>query len=139
VSAGPGPRLQGGLSRKEIDPNQRVEEIELALATLFESPKAPASSGYDDGRTFFIQASWVIESLGDTMLDARCVLTLHFSDSQIQRYAQRDTAQRILVRERLCQMVRDRLRAQGSELPLQGECAEDLRVEDRLLDLGDQL
>ncbi|MGF6638710.1 hypothetical protein OKW38_000843 [Paraburkholderia sp. MM5496-R1] len=124
---------------KDIDLNQRVEEIELALSTLFESPKAPAISSYDDGRTFFIQASWVVESHGDTTLDARCVLTLHFSDSQIQRYAQMDTAQRILVRERLCQMVRDRPRPEGGELPLRGECAEDLQVEDRLLDVDDQL
>ncbi|MGF6612343.1 hypothetical protein OKW45_007331 [Paraburkholderia sp. WSM4175] len=124
---------------KDIDLNQRVEEIELALSTLFESPKAPAISSYDDGRTFFIQASWVVESRGDTTLDARCVLTLHFSDSQIQRYAQMDTAQRILVRERLCQMVRDRLGAESGELPLRGECAEDLQVEDRLLDVDDQL
>ncbi|MGF6920057.1 DUF3022 domain-containing protein [Paraburkholderia sp. 40] len=124
---------------KDIDLNQRVEEIELALSTLFESPKAPAISSYDDGRTFFIRASWVVESHGDTTLDARCVLTLHFSDSQIQRYARMDTAQRILVRERLGQMVRDRLRAEGGELPLRGECAEDLHVEDRLLDVDDQL
>ncbi|APA89478.1 DUF3022 domain-containing protein (plasmid) [Paraburkholderia sprentiae WSM5005] len=124
---------------KDIDLNQRVEEIELALSTLFESPKAPAISGYDDGRTFFIQASWVIESLGDTTLDSRCVLTLHFSESQIQRYAQMDTAQRILVRERLCQMVRDRLPLGGTKPPLQGDCAEDLHVEDRLLDVDDPL
>ncbi|MEX3898374.1 DUF3022 domain-containing protein [Paraburkholderia sp. JPY432] len=124
---------------KDIDLNQRIEEIELALSTLFESPKAPAISGYDDGRNFLIQASWVIESHGDTTLDARCVLTLHFSASQIERYAQMDTAQRILVRERLCRMVRDHLRAEGRELSLQGECAEDLHVEDRLLDVDDQL
>lgn len=37
---------------KDIDVNQRVEEIELALSTLFESPKAPAISSYDDGTTF---------------------------------------------------------------------------------------
>ncbi|MBC8746606.1 hypothetical protein OKW43_007170 [Paraburkholderia sp. WC7.3g] len=124
---------------KDIDLNQRIEEIELALSTLFESPKAPAISVYDDGRTFFIQASWVTESHGDTTLDARCVLTLHFSESQIQRYAQMDTAQRIVVRERLCQMVRDRLAPGGIALPLQGDRAEDLHVEDRLLDVDDPL
>ncbi|MEM5297351.1 DUF3022 domain-containing protein [Burkholderia sp. JPY481] len=124
---------------KDIDLNQRIEEIELALSTLFESPKAPAISGYDDGRNFLIQASWVIESHGDTTLDARCVLTLHFSAAQIQRYARMDTAQRVLVRERLCRMVRDHFPAEGKELPLQGECAEDLHVEDRLLDVDDQL
>jgi hypothetical protein len=124
---------------KDIDLNQRVEEIELALATLFESPKAPAISAYDDGRTFFIQASWVIESHADTTLDSRCVLTIHFSKAQIERYVQMDTAQRVRVRERLCEMVRDQVRPGGTKLPLQVECAEDLHVEDRLLDVDDPL
>ena len=124
---------------KDIDLNQRVEEIELALSTLFESPKAPAISSYDDGQTFFIQASWVIESHADTTLDSRCVLTIRFSDAQIRRYVLMDTAQRVRVRDRLCKMVRDRLGPGGTELSLQGDCAEDLRVEDRLLDLDDPL
>ncbi|SFU23944.1 hypothetical protein [Paraburkholderia aspalathi] len=41
---------------KDIDLNERVEEIELVLSTLFELPKAPATSSYDDGAIFFIQA-----------------------------------------------------------------------------------
>ncbi len=124
---------------KDIDVNQRVEEIELALSTLFESPKAPAISSYDDGTTFFIQVSWVTESHGDTTLDARCVLTMRFSESQIQRYAQLDTAKRILVRERLIKMVRSRLPLAGTEPPLDGECAEDLQVDDRLLEFDEPL
>ncbi|MFM0040093.1 DUF3022 domain-containing protein [Paraburkholderia strydomiana] len=124
---------------KDIDVNQRVEEIELALSTLFESPKAPAISSYDDGTTFFIQVSWVTESHGDTTLDARCVLTIRFSESQIQRYAQLDTAKRILVRERLVKMVRSRLPLAGTEPPLDGECAEDLQVDDRLLEFDEPL
>jgi hypothetical protein len=124
---------------KDIDVNQRVEEIELALSTLFESPKAPAISSYDDGTTFFIQVSWVTESHGDTTLDARCVLTIRFPESQIQRYAQLDTAKRILVRERLVKMVRSRLPLAGTEPPLDGECAEDLQVDDRLLEFDEPL
>jgi hypothetical protein len=124
---------------KDIDVNQRVEEIELALSTLFESPKAPAISSYDDGTTFFIQVSWVTESHGDTTLDARCVLTIRFSESQIQRYAQLDTAKRILVRERLVKMVRSRLPLAVTEPPLDGECAEDLQVDDRLLEFDEPL
>jgi hypothetical protein len=124
---------------KDIDVNQRVEEIELALSTLFESPKAPAISSYDDGTTFFIQVSWVTESHGDTTLDARCVLTIRFSESQFQRYAQLDTAKRILVRERLVKMVRSRLPLAGTEPPLDGECAEDLQVDDRLLEFDEPL
>lgn len=42
-------------------------------------------SSYDDGENFFIQASWVVESHRDTTLDARCVLTIRFSEAQIQR------------------------------------------------------
>jgi hypothetical protein len=124
---------------KDIDVNQRVEEIELALSTLFESPKAPAISSYDDGTTFFIQVSWVTESHGDTTLDARCVLTIRFSESQIQRYAQLDTAKRILMRERLIKMVRSRLPLAGTEPPLDGECAEELQVDDRLLEFDEPL
>ena len=124
---------------KDIDVNQRVEEIELALSTLFESPKTPAISSYDDGTTFFIQVSWVTESHGDTTLDARCVITIRFSEFQIQRYAQLDTAKRILVRERLVKMVRCRLPLAGTQPPLDGECAEDLQVDDRLLEFDEPL
>jgi hypothetical protein len=124
---------------KDIDVNQRVEEIEMALSTLFESPKAPAISSYDDGATFFIQVSWVTESHGDTTLDARCVLTVRFSESQMQRYTQMDTAKRILVRERLVQMVRSRLPFKGTEPPFDGECAEDLQVGDQLLEFAEPL
>jgi hypothetical protein len=122
---------------KDIDMSQRMEEIELTLSTIFESPKAPAISSYDDGETCFIQASWVIESHGDTTLDSRCVLTIRFTTAQIQRYAEMDTAKRIVVRERVVQMVRDRLAAGSGTAPLQGECAEDLQVDDRLLEFED--
>jgi hypothetical protein len=120
---------------RDIDLDQRFEENERALSMLFESPKAPALSSYDDGAMCFIQASWVVESHGDTTLDSRCALTVRFSDEQIQRYARMDTAQRIVVRERLLEMVRDRLPADGA-VPLQGDCAVDLHVDDPLLDVA---
>lgn len=118
---------------KDIDMSQRMEEIELALSTIFESPKAPAISSYDDGATCFIQVSWVVESHADTTLDSRCVLTVRFTRPQIQRYAEMDTAQRIIVRERVVQMVRGRLPVGAGAAPQQGECAEDLQVDDSLL------
>jgi hypothetical protein len=98
---------------------------------------APAISSYDDGATCFIQASWVIESHGDRTLDSRCVLTLRFTTPQIQSYAGMDTAERIVVRERVIQMVRDRLPDNSGAAPLQGECAEELPVDDRLLEFDD--
>lgn len=119
---------------KDIDMSQRMEELELALSAIFESPKAPAISSYDDGATCYIQASWVIESHGDTTLDSRCVLTIRFTEAQMQRYAAMDTARRIIVRERMVQRVRERLPTGNGTAPLQGECAEDLQMEDSLLE-----
>jgi hypothetical protein len=128
---------------KEIDMSQRIEEIELALSTIFESPKAPAISSYDDGATCFIQASWVIESHADTTLDSRCVLTIRFTRTQIQRYAEMNTAQRIVVRDRMLQMVKRRLPLESADAslqtPSQGDCAEELQMDDRLFEVDDPL
>lgn len=121
----------------EISREQRAEEIELALAGIVDSPKAPAISSYDDGDTFFVQASWVIESHGDTTLDARYTLTIKFSEAQFERYAQMDTAKRIIVRERLCQLVRERLHDRDSQGPLGEASSAELAFEDRLLDIDE--
>lgn len=118
---------------QDIDLEQRVEEIELALAGLFESPKAPAISSYDDGASVYVQASWVVETHGDTTLDSRCVLTLRLTTAQFQRYARMDTAKRIVVRERLCAMVREKLPANGEAPPAQDDCSAELPVSDALL------
>ncbi|WP_345815937.1 DUF3022 domain-containing protein [Paraburkholderia sp. PREW-6R] len=85
----------------EAELQQRAEELELALANVFESPKAPAISSYDEGTRIFLQVSWVVESHADTTLDSRCAFTLALSEAQFNRYAAMDTAQRKAFQERL--------------------------------------
>lgn len=121
----------------EIDISQRIEEIELAMSTLFESPKAAAVSSYDEGTAFFIQLSWVVDSRRDTTLDARCVVTMRFLPGQLNRYAELDTAKRIVVRERLCDKVRRQFSAQQSPPALQGDCAVEVVMEDALFAVED--
>lgn len=123
---------------EEIDLEQRAEEIELTLAGLFDSPKQPAISSYDDGSNFFVQSSWVVESHGDTTLDSRCVLTLRLTTAQFHRYAHMDTAKRIIVRERLSRMVRERLPLNGAPASMQEACSAELTVDDRILQVDQQ-
>ncbi|ASL48939.1 hypothetical protein bAD24_p01200 (plasmid) [Burkholderia sp. AD24] len=106
---------------KEIGMSQRIEEIELALSTLLESPKTPAICSYDD-EACFIQASRVIESHTDTTLDSRCELLVRFATRQLRRYAEMDTAQRIVVRDRLIQMVRGRFPLENGAPPFLWTC-----------------
>ncbi|MGA7782959.1 MAG: DUF3022 domain-containing protein [Paraburkholderia sp.] len=116
----------------EIDMSQRIEEIELALSTLFESPKNPAVSSYEEATAFFVQISWVVESHRDTTLDARCVVTVRFSPGQMSRYAAMDTANRIVVRERLCDKARSEFSAQQCPPTVEGDCSLEVAVEDAL-------
>ncbi|HYS68478.1 MAG TPA: DUF3022 domain-containing protein [Paraburkholderia sp.] len=114
---------------------QRIEEIELALAGIFESPKAPGVSSYDEGTRLFIQLSWVVESHRDTSLDARCVVTIAFSKPQISRYAAMDTVQRKAFQERLSAWVRAQFGERQSPPELQGDCAVELDAHDGLFDV----
>jgi hypothetical protein len=114
---------------------QRIEEIELALAGIFESPKAPRVSSYDEGARLFIQLSWVMESHRDTSLDARCVVTIVFTKPQINRYAALDTAQRRVFQERLSAWVRAAFSERQSPPELQGDCAVELAAHDGLFDV----
>ncbi|RFU48446.1 DUF3022 domain-containing protein [Paraburkholderia sp. DHOC27] len=121
----------------DIDLGQRVEEIEHALSNLFDSPKNPAVSSYDEESAFYIQVSWVVESHRDTTLDSRCVVTIRFTPAQIQRYAQTDTAKRLVIRERLCDKVREQVSAQQSAPSTSDDCATEFTVDDALLDVTD--
>jgi hypothetical protein len=84
-----------------VDREQRIEGIDLALAGLFASPKAPTVHCYAEGPSVYFQLSWVTESKGDTSLDSRCVIAVRFSEQQIDRYAAMDTAKRHVFRDRL--------------------------------------
>lgn len=117
------------------DFQQRVEELQLALANLFESPKAPAVSAVDEGETLYLQVSWVTESRRDTTLDARCVVTLRLSRAQLERYGALDTRRRRVAQERLAGFVRDQFAAQPTPATGQDECSLELTVADTLLDV----
>ncbi|MFL9966000.1 DUF3022 domain-containing protein [Paraburkholderia sediminicola] len=116
----------------ESELEQRVEEIEVALAEIFESPKAPAVSSYDEGTRLFIQVSWVVESHRDSSLDARCVVTLAFTHGQFERYAALDTAHRKAFQARLGEWVRRRCAERQNPPALKGDCAMEADVPDEL-------
>lgn len=119
---------------KKIDRQQRVEELELAVADIFPSPKTPAVSVSDEGSTIYLQVSWVLESNADTTLDSRCVCTLRFTREQIDRYAAMDTAKRLEVQRRLKNLVRERVDSDRSANH-QDDCAIDLAPQDDLFDV----
>lgn len=112
--------------------DQRLEEIELALADIFESPRAPAVSSYDEGDKIYLQVSWVIESTGDTTLGSRCVFTLTLSRPQFDRYANADTAYRKGFQERLAKWARERFDEKQNPPTLEGDCAVEAAVPDTL-------
>lgn len=116
----------------EPDFEQRVEEIELALAALFDSPKTPAISSYDDGTRVFVQISWVVDSRGDTTLDVRCVVTVVFSDTQFKRYATLDMAHRKAFQTRLAIWVRQCFVERQDTPALQDDCALEVSIPDEL-------
>jgi hypothetical protein len=122
--------LENPMNEPELE--QRVEELELALAPLFESPKAPALSSYDEGTRLFIQVSWVVASRGDSSLDARCVVTLAFTHGQFERYAALDTAHRQAFQARLAEWVRARFTDRQNPPALNGDCAVEADVPDEL-------
>lgn len=122
---------------RPIDREQRIEEIELGLAGLFASPKTPSVQCYEEGSRVQFQLSWVVESRRDTSLDSRCVIAVRFNDSQIDRYAAGDTAQRRAIRNRLGTFIRQRFDEQYKVPPLEGNCSIELDVDDALLDVPD--
>ena len=122
----------------DIDLQQRTEEIQLALAGLFETPKAPASSSYDEGDVLYLQLSWVVESTRDTTLDARCVATLRMTREQIERYAALETSKRLIVQDRLKNLLRRRFDEQQNPPALQGACSMELAPDDSLFDVRDE-
>ncbi|CAB3684251.1 hypothetical protein [Paraburkholderia rhynchosiae] len=123
---------------RKTDRLQRIEEIQLALASAFESPKSPSVASYDEGATLYIQLSWVLESRGDTSLDARCVVTLRFSQTQIDSYADMDTAKRQVIQQRLKAAVQKRFGESQSPPAREGDCAIEMNVDDSLLNLPDE-
>ncbi|SAK65897.1 hypothetical protein AWB76_03727 [Caballeronia temeraria] len=92
---------------KSADQIQRMEELQQALSDAFEGPKNPAVGALDDGDDVVANVSWVVETGRDTTLDSRCSASVRFAARQIERYAAMDTAQRIIVQDRMITRVRD--------------------------------
>jgi len=125
------------MTTSDLDLRQRTEEIQLALAGLFETPKAPASSSYDEGDIVYLQLSWVVESTRDTTLDSRCVVTLKLRREQIERYAAFETSKRLAVQERLRMLVRRRFEEQQNLPALEGACSLEVAADDSLFEVPD--
>jgi hypothetical protein len=123
---------------RNTDRQQRIGEIQLALASAFESPKTPGVMTYDEGATLYVQLSWVLESQGDTSLHARCVVTLRFSQTQIDCYAEMNTAKRRVIQQRLKTAVQKRFGELQSPPPRQGDCAIEMNVDDSLFNVPDE-
>jgi len=127
-----------GAAMNTIGLSQRIEEIELALAGMFESPKAPTVSAYQEGSTTYLTLSWVVETGRDTTLDARCIATLKLVDAQIDRYALLETAKRRIVQDRLKDLVRRHVDASRAKPASSDDCSVELEVDDAVFDVPDE-
>jgi hypothetical protein len=117
----------------QIDRQQRLEELELAIADIFPSPKAPAVSVTDEESIVYLQTSWVVESHADTTLDSRCACTVRFTGEQIDQYAAMDTARRLRVQQRLKALMRERFEAAKVADPRQDDCAVEFAADNDFL------
>ena len=122
----------------EIDRQQRIEELELAVADIFDSPKAPAISSTDEEAVVYLQISWVLKSDADTTLDSRCVCTIRFTGEQIDTYAEMDTARRLHVQARLKTFTRERFEANSPADAEHVGCSVEFAAEDHLLDVPEE-
>jgi hypothetical protein len=125
----------GRLAMKTFDIDQRIEEIQLALAHLFESPKAPTVSVLVEGDAVFLHLTWVVESSRDTTLDSRCAATIVGTRAQIERYARLSTAQRREVQRRICECVRARYVESRNLAPASGACDIEVVLGDGIFDV----
>ncbi|WP_027796303.1 hypothetical protein [Paraburkholderia acidipaludis] len=117
---------------KTYDFDQRIEEIQLALAHEFDSPRRPAVSFLDTGDALVLNITWVIESHPDTTLDKRCAATLRATREQFERYAKHDTAQRREIQQRIGARVRSCFEASRQSQPESNECAIELVLDDEI-------
>jgi hypothetical protein len=117
-----------------FDFEQRVEEIQLALAGIFESPKRPTVSLVDEGDTVILQLSWVVQSQRDTTLDSRCAATVRFSREQLDHYAALDTKRRRMIQQRISDRVHERFAASQTPPAIHGDCAVEIDLDDAVFE-----
>ncbi|MFX1676972.1 hypothetical protein PWR63_32870 [Paraburkholderia sp. A2WS-5] len=117
---------------KTFDFDQRLEEIQMSLANLFESPKASTVNCLKDEDTVVLRLSWVVESKRDSTLDARCAATIHATRAQLERYAGLETAQRRTIQQRIRQCVRTQFEERQGPSQHGGACAFDVVLDDAI-------
>jgi|GEM_PF-1202538 len=117
---------------KTFDFDQRLEEIQIALANLFDSPKTSTVSLLEEGDAVIVHLSWVVDSHRDSTLDARCAATIHATRAQLERYAGLGTAQRRTIQQRIRQRVRARFEASLDPAQPGGACSFDVALDDAI-------
>jgi hypothetical protein len=122
-----------------LDFDQRIEEIQFALAHLFDSPKNPAVSFLDAGDKLILHLSWVTEAHADSMLDERCAATLQATRAQFVRYAGYDTAQRREIQQRIGERVIARFEESRKAPAANNECSFEVVLDDALFEVGDKM
>lgn len=115
---------------KAYDFDQRLEEIRIALAGLFDSAKTSTVSMLEQGDAVTLRLSWVVESHRDSTLDSRCAATIHATRTQLKRYASLDTLQRRTIQQRIGQSVCASFEASRNPPPQDGSCAVDVTLDD---------
>jgi hypothetical protein len=124
----------GGIAMKQsIDMQQRLTEIEHALSRRFASPSTSVTHLADSAGRMTIQVSWVESAADMNILDARCALSVVLASRTMSRYASMSTADRVRVRERLCDVAREKARDARRTAPA-AACNATLDVSEPMLD-----
>jgi len=117
---------------KTFDFKQRLEEIQIALSHLFDSPKTSTVSLLEEGDSVIVHLTWVVESHRDSTLDARCAATIRATRVQLESYAGLDTAQRRTIQQRIRQRVRTRFEESRDPTQPGGACTFDVVLDDAI-------
>ncbi|MFD1560082.1 hypothetical protein ACFSHT_31305 [Paraburkholderia silviterrae] len=117
---------------KTFDFAQRLEEIQIALARLFDSPKTSNVSLLEEGDAIIAHMSWVVDSHRDSTLDARCAATIHATRAQLEGYAGLGTAQRRTIQQRIQQCVRARFEESRDPAQPGGACSFDVVLDEAI-------
>jgi len=121
---------------ESIDTEQRLTELEHALARRFASPSTAATHVADSGG-LAINVSWISASSDMSILDARCALAIEFGSHVFARYAALNTAARLRFQAQLCDAASATVHQQRT-VHGAGQCNASLTVDQRMLDAAAQ-